>query len=369
MVRCHRAARRLRTRLAAVCLVLALGFVSSTAWADASFALTWRAKPGVAACVTEAALRDALVKKLGRDPFTARDRADIAIEGEEVSLGGRFRARVQEKDRNGVVLGSRELDAESCARLMQTTTIVVALFIEPYTDREPEERTQVDAARDAGARDSERAHAHIDAEAHLPVASSPAPVPSAPSVARRSDGRVPGVASPPFDLALGFGGTAAVGLLPSASVALRGVARLEREGSRWSFEWSGGYSLPQSFRSRSVRGTFSAVDQQVRVCLSLTGVSRTRLDACGGAYWGAIVPDTTGVRERDETWRPLAGPLAALAVRLDAKPRSARLDLGLVAPKDRRSFYYESSTAEPARVHVTGRVIVFLGVSGLFTIL
>jgi hypothetical protein len=312
--------------------------------------------------VTETALRDAVAKKVGKNPFIDRERADIAIEGEEVSLGGRFRAHVQQRDRDGVVLGSRELDVESCARLIQATTIVVALFIEPYTDREPAQPAQSEGADERKVPEDDRARLQNEAPApppspHPPSATAPTQVPSR------------GSSRPPFDLSLGLGAAVASGLLPSASVALRGVARLEPEGSRWSFEWSAGYSFPQSFRTRAVRGTLSAVDQQVRACLAITRPAPTRLDACAGAFWGAIVPDTTGLVARDDTLRPLAGPLATLAAQLGDRTRSARLELGITAPIKARSFYFQSSEAQPERVYVTGRVIVFLGISGLFTIL
>lgn len=336
-------------------LGLALAGVANTARADASFSLSWHAKPGTAGCVTEAALRDAVAKKVGQNPFTDPERADIAIEGEEASVGGRFRAHVQQRDRQGVILGSRDLDTESCARLMQATTIVVALFIEPYTDREPSKPAENEDASEPQVREE---------------APAPPPTLRPPPPATRQAQVLSSVSSrPPFDLSLGVGAALATGLLPSASVALRGAARLEREGSRWSFDWSAGYSLPQSFSTRAVRGTFSAVDQQVRACFAVAKSTATRLDVCGGAFWGAVVPTTTGVHARDDASRTLAGPLAALAAQLGERPRSARLDLGITAPIKARSFYFQSTEAEQERVYVTGKVIVFAGISGLFTIL
>ncbi|OJY18582.1 MAG: hypothetical protein BGO98_33165 [Myxococcales bacterium 68-20] len=363
-------------------VMLGLGCVSSTARADASFALSWRSEPGTAACVTETALRDAVEKKLQRNPFTDRDRADIAIEGEERSSGGRFRARVKQTDRNGVVLGSRELDLESCARLFRATTIVVALFIDRGSDREPGEEPALDTApTDDGVRlDDEEPtpSAPSSPPIRIPPAASPSPPTQPPPAATPSlsvpplppaDARAPGFARPPFDLSLGAGGGAAVGFLPSASAMVRGVARLERAGSRWSFEWSGGYSLQQAFRTRSVRGSFAGVDQQVRACLALNPLSRIRVDACGGAFWGAIVPETGGVREQNDAWRPLAGPLAAVAAQLRDGTRAARLDLGVTVPLVSRNLYFESSAGELERVYSSGRVIMFVGLSGLLTIL
>ena len=370
-------------------VMLGLGFVSSTARADASFALSWRSEPGAAACVTEAALRDAVEKKLRRNPFTERERADIAIEGEERSTGGRFRARVKQTDRNGVVLGSRELDLESCARLFRATTIVVALFIDRGSDRESDEdrgqgeETARDTARtDEGVRLGDDDESTPAARPSPPIRVPPVASPSLPTQPRPvanpslptrplppAEARSPVFGRPPLDLSLGAGGGAALGLLPAASAMVRGVARLERAGSRWSFEWSGGYSLPQAFRTRSVRGTFAAVDQQVRACLALNPLSRIRVEACGGAFWGAIVPETAGVREQNDALRPLAGPVAAVSAQLRDGTRAVRLDLGITAPLVSRNLYFESSAGEVERVYSSGRVIMFVGLSGLLTIL
>ena len=346
--------------------MLGLALVPRAAWAGASFALSWRSEVGAPVCVTEAALRDAVEKKLRRKPFTDRDRADIVIEGDEVFTAGRFRARVTQRERSGAVLGSRELDASSCASLIRTTTIVVALFIESESAGEPEEdRPPSEEPVEGPAPEVERVPPENRALA--PETRSrplrPRPPASTSEASRR-----------PFDLSLGFGGAAAVGLLPSPSASVRVVARLSRPGSRFSFEWSGGYSLPQTIRDELVRGTFSAVDQQLRACLAVVPGSKLSLDACGGLFWGAIVPSTTGVdaagiKERSDAWRPLVAPTATVALRLGDGTRSVRFDLGLAAPPVRRAFHYATTDGEVERLYTTGQVIVFVGLSGLITIL
>lgn len=354
-MRRHRAALRFAI---ASGVVIGVAAVPRVAQADASFALSWRARPGAAACVSEPALRSAVEKKLRRKPFADREHADIVIEGEESSTSGRFRARLTQRDRGGVVLGSRELEAESCAGLLRLTTIVVALVIEPEKDREPDEHAPGETSRDEHAQGS---------DVVLPERRDQLPVERREEPSRRvSPKTLP--ARPPFELSLGVGAAAAVGLLPSTSTALRGVARLDHTGSRWSFEWTGGYSLPQTVREGTVRGTFSAVDQQLRACLSLVAEPKVGVDACGGGFWGAILPTTAGVTEGNDAWRPIGGPMGAVAVELREPARAARLELGLIGLPVRRSLYYLTSEAEPARLYSTGRVIVFVGLTGLFTI-
>lgn len=354
-MRRHRAALRFAI---AGGVVIGVASVSRAAQADASFALSWRPRPGTAACVTEPALRSAVERKLRRKPFADREHADIVIEGEESSTNGRFRARLTQRDRGGVVLGSRELEAESCAGLLRSTTIVVALVIEPEKDREPDEHAPSEASRNDDAPRGDRVRPQRQEQP--PVGRREEP--SRPLPPKRPPAR------PPFELSLGVGGAAAVGLLPSTSTTLRGVARLEHTGSRWRFEWSGGYSLPQTIREGTVRGTFSAVDQQLRACWALVVEPNVGVDACGGGFWGAILPTTAGVKEGNDAWRPIGGPMGAVAVELRERARAARLELGLIGLPVRRSLYYLTSDAEPARLYSTGRVIVFVGLTGLFTI-
>lgn len=351
--------------------MLGLAFAPRVAWADASFALAWRSEAGTVACVNEAALRDAVEEKLRRKPFTDRDRADIVLEGDEFRAGARFRARVTQRGRSGAVLGSRELDAPSCASLIRTAAIVVALFIEPDAGGEPEDDGK--PVEERGSTDEPLASPAPE-EARAPAGGGRGPPPDVrsrrPLPPRRPD--APSEASRrPFVLSLGFGGAAAVGLLPSPSASLRGVARLERPGSRFSFEWSGGYSLPQTLRDGLVRGTFSAVDQQLRACVAIVD-AKLSLDACGGLFWGAIAPTveatTAGILARSDAWRPLVGPTATASLRLRDGVRSARLDLAVAVPPVRRAFYYLTTDGDVERLYTTGQVIVFIGLSGLLTI-
>lgn len=343
--------RFLATRFLVTAFVVTLG---SEARAETSFAVSWRARPGPPACVTEEAIRRGVEKKLERNPFADREHADIVIEGEESRATGRFRARLTQKDREGTILGARELDADSCESLLRTTVIVVALFIEPEGPRPRASETTSEAAPN-----------------QEPEAESTELSPPLDQRRRRPRARPkPPHARPPwFDLSLGGGIAGAIGLLPSASMSVRANARLLATRSRIGFEWSGGYSLPQTLRDGSVRGTFSAIDQQLRVCLPLLPKATIALDACGGGFWGAVIPATSGVRERNDAWRPLAGPLGALALELEQRPGALRLDLGLVVLPLKRELYYESPVGQQLRFYSTGRFVGFVGLSGLLTIL
>ena len=322
--------------------------------ADATFGLTWRSE-AKAPCVTETALRAGVARKLGRAPFTEQEHAEVVIEGEEHALdGGRWRARIAERSRDGALLGEREITAKSCESLLRAATFVVALFIDPDQDLEPAS----DDEAPASARD----------EPPNELAPPPPPPPRSPTPAPDTQ-RPPAREPSGFDLRLGLGASVGSGLLPSVNGSLLATARLEKGRSPWSFDWTGTYSWPQTIAHGTIRGEFAAVQQRARACLALIDGSATRLEACGGAMWGAIIPQTTGVLAASGAWRRLLGPTAALALEIRSGGKAARLEAGLDVPLGRYEFNYLSNTAEPKLFYTSGGVVVFVGLSGLQTIL
>ncbi len=94
--------------------------------ADTTFALTWRSS-SQSPCVTEAALQTARSHE-GSDArrFAERERAEIIIEERSAIDGERWKARIVQRDRGGVLFGEREITAKSCASLIRAATVVVA---------------------------------------------------------------------------------------------------------------------------------------------------------------------------------------------------------------------------------------------------
>jgi len=349
---------------AALVLTACSLFTGPALCADRTVALTWRSASKTApACVTEAALRASVARKLGREPFAERDSAELTIEGEErAPSGDRWRARIAERDRSGALLGEREIRAKSCESLLRAATFVVALFIDPELDREPTSDDEVPPpVRE------EPPSPLFPPPAHPP---HPPPRPSPPSPARSTDTQRPPTKEPAaFDLRLGIGASAGMGLFPSLNGSVLAIARLERRRSPWSFDWTGAYSWPQSVVEDTVRGQFAAVEQRVRACFAFIDGSEARLEACGGAMWGAIIPQTTGVLAASGAWRKLLGPTAALALQVGDKQRAARLEAGLGVPFERYAFSYLSNAGEEKLFYTSGGVVVFVAFSGLQTIL
>jgi len=332
---------------------------ASSAFAEGAFTLSWRASKGHAGCVTEDALRDAVERKLERKPFTEADRAEIHIDGVESAVGKNlFRARVTQRDRHGVLLGTRDLEAQSCPSLRRAATLVVSLIIDPNGD----------GGAPRGSADPER-----EPEPE-PEMERPAPAQPAPSRARRRppDARLlplPPAARPhALDLSLGFGVGTAAGVLPSASVRLLAMARLDLAGSRWSFDWTGGYSIQQTVQDGAVRGQFAAVEQQIRACVAFVRWGPGQADACGGFMWGAVIPHTTSVDRVNDSWRVVAGPTAGLGVRVRTGAASARLDIGIALPFREYAFLYLGAAGQPNRFYSTDGVLLFVSLIGLGTI-
>jgi hypothetical protein len=363
---------------AALVLTAWLLFTRPALCAEPTFTLTWRSQAKTQ-CVTESALRAAVARKLGHAPFAPHDQAELVIEGEESALaGGRWRARIAQRDRGGVLLGEREITAKSCGTLLRAATFVVALFIDPNRDQE--------ATSDDEAPESARAEppSSVSPPSSEPPSLVSPPPSEPPSLVSPPPSEPPSSVSPPpapgtqrpparapsgFDLRLGIGASAGTGLLPSVSGSLLAIARLERRHSRWSFDWTGAYSWPQAIVHGTVRGEFAAVEQRARACLAFIDGPRTRIEACGGVLGGAVIPQTTGVLGASDAWRKLIGPTSAIALELRAGRTAARLEAGVEVPLGRYAFTYLSNSGERKLFYTTAGGVVFVAVTGLQTIL
>lgn len=97
--------------------------------------LAWVRLPGAEQCIAAPALATAVEKRLGRRVFVPPSDAEITVEGTIAARPEvkRFRATFRVSDREGKVLGSREVDepAASCDKLDDRLAFVVALLIDP----------------------------------------------------------------------------------------------------------------------------------------------------------------------------------------------------------------------------------------------
>lgn len=321
------------------------------AHAEQSFSLAWRGKgTQTPPCLSDGAVRDAVEKRLGRHPFVDPAHADILIEGEEVPSGkGLYRARVVQRDRSGAALGARELEPQSCESLLRGAALVVALIIDP-TGRRAHEEPTTEVPED-------------EPTTEVPENEPP----SLPPAARVPKRRPLNARSrpPSFELSLGVGAGATFGFLPSAAPTISVVLRLAPTRSRLSFDWRGDYAIPQTLHDRAVRGRFSMLGQEFRGCFAYARFPSGHLDACAGFLWSAVIPETSGVGQGNDSWRVIAGPLGGLGLELRRGPAAGRVDLGLALPFRQYEFSYVDTENVRKRFYGTDGVLFFVTLSGL----
>jgi hypothetical protein len=107
-------------------LVLTAGSANATPSARLAYARSLEAD----ACPDEAALRSAVARRFGYDPFFAWAKQTVIVQVWREQL--RYRSRVQVVDDRGLMRGSRELsgDDESCATLFQTTALAISIALD-----------------------------------------------------------------------------------------------------------------------------------------------------------------------------------------------------------------------------------------------
>jgi hypothetical protein len=84
-----------------------------------------------AACPDRAALKAAVSKRLGYDPFFPAARQTIVVE--IVDVEGGLRAQMRLVDENGMIVGSRELreKAENCDELVASLALAISIALDP----------------------------------------------------------------------------------------------------------------------------------------------------------------------------------------------------------------------------------------------
>lgn len=336
---------------------LAVWTTERLAAADTSFGLSWKAAASTERCVDEASLRASVEERLGRPTFTEPTNADIVIEAEETSVGqGEFRARVTERDRLGNTRGVRELKAQSCPSLRRAATLIVTLVIDPYRTGKRTDQPDEAAEPPPPAPSAEP----VVEEGPVEIEPAPAERIVRPSPAGSAESR-----RRAWAVVLGLGAGSSVGVLPSASMTVFAVVRLEPSASRWSFDWSAGYSVPQRVSDGVVHADFSAVEQRLRSCVAVVRLPGSVLDGCAGLAIGAILPDTAGVQSGSDHLRLLVGPTAAVAFDVRRGPFGGRVELGLTWGLRQHDFSYFDLAKERKGLYSTETFVFFVSLSGI----
>jgi hypothetical protein len=193
--------------------------VAAAARASSSSRLVYSRAPEASSCPDEAALRKAVARRFGYDPFFPWAKQTIVVQ--IFRAHGRYVARVQLLDEQGIAHGTRELTSNqrNCSEIFEASTLAVSIALDapekPLTQEAPTE---------------EQSPPPPPAPAPTVVAPPPAETTSAATGERPIPGKANSGARVQFDV--GADALASTGLTPSATPGVSAYARARLE--MWS---------------------------------------------------------------------------------------------------------------------------------------
>lgn len=212
--------------LLAVSLALGVTLLPGEVTAAPNLRLSYSQGPGVSGCPPESRLREAIVSRLGEDPFEPAGNRRFQVE--IAAAGAGLEGRITLFDENGNVAGARRLEgsAEHCSDLVSAMALAISLAINP----------DLVVTEDAPAPDSRDEDPEAVTTPPPPRAGSNAPKPNRTDVV--SPVPTPArTAATPWSFALGAGMHGALGTAPEPTLgaiafgrARRGIASLALEG-------------------------------------------------------------------------------------------------------------------------------------------
>jgi hypothetical protein len=104
---------------------------ASAAGEQAQVRLSYTREVGTETCPDEAALRAAVIARLGRDPFVQDARASVSVQ--LTTLGQRIKATIQTDNLAEQSAGQREVtgDVRECGELVSSAALAIAIAIDP----------------------------------------------------------------------------------------------------------------------------------------------------------------------------------------------------------------------------------------------
>jgi hypothetical protein len=357
-------------------IATAVGCLASPARADTNrtTSLSWVELPGAEGCGGGAAMTTAVEQRLGRHALVPADQSDVSIDARAERSGHPpvWRAVIVLRDRDGILLGTRELVSTSsdCAELRSSVALAVALMIDPDAALRPD--TSVAASSAPGASPSQSSSPTASAQPDsAPPAASPdstsAEPPSAPSapmgpaakpappkltaatVTTEDETPAPASASPS-----GWSASAAAafavgfGFLPSAGVGLR-LGVTVSPPSFWDFEVFGGVWGDQTVVVPGAQVRFSLPFAGLALCpLRVGRTGGVRLSMCAGTEIDFLESRPQGFASAKDSLDP------ALSVVVPARllvpiTSSFGVSLGgeLGATLVRNRFFYDDASGNP----------------------
>jgi hypothetical protein len=274
--------------------------------------LGWTRLPGAEVCTSARDLALDVEARLGHATFVAPSGAELQVEGhvEVARAPSAFRATVRMVDREGMTLGTRELETgdPTCRDLADPLGLAVALMIDP-------EAASVDAPAAAPALRSPAAAPFVDAP-RLDEPGGVEPKPEAPH---------------PWRFQVDGGVTSAVGLLPRAAVG--GRLRLLLDPVGFPGVQIAGAHFPEVAGAALYEVSYAGLG----LCPLTPDLEVLRLVACAGVSVGAFRATATLGGRTD----PFAQPFgSAGVVRRIVGPVVGTLDAALLVPINPHVYAY-----------------------------
>jgi len=300
-------------------------------------ALSWVRLPGAEACIAAPALAAAVEARLGRRVFVPPSDAELSVEGTIAYRpeARKFHASFRVADRDGKVLGSRDVDesATSCDKLGDRLAFVLSVLIDPEAALAPAEPPTA-AANDPPPEPAPRASAErvTPVQAGGPPPAPPAPPRPTPSGTWR------------WMAAAEFGGSA--GLVPDVGWVIAGSVLVTPP------RWPGLRAKASSFlpSSRRIEGLALAeiglVAGELAVCPLEARRAPFGITACLGAFVGQLSARGQGFPDsRGYSTTVGGGVLEAVAELAFTRWLSLTLSPALVVPLSRARLAYDDAAS------------------------
>ena len=260
--------------------------------------------PGAENCPGQAAVREAVKKRLGYDPFFPS--SDKTIIARVLREAARLRGEVELIDEHGTQVGRREFSApvDQCNQLVHAMALSISIAIDPKSAETYHQGPEEPPAKDSAVNQREPKEA---------VAVEPVP-PGAGD--RAADGPAPrakaSAAAPPWQWSVGLGPTLQFRSLPQTALGASAFAALRR--SAWSLALETELDLP-----------VTTIEQNVELASSSFAI---RAMPC--RHWGvASACQVTALRWLSATGsaseRGGSAPSLALGARLGLELRLSRV--------------------------------------------
>jgi len=246
-----------------------------------------------ASCPDQSALRSAVLKHLGYDPFFPVARQTVVVQITSVADG--LQAEMQLVDDQGMIVGSRELRErpEHCDELIASLALAISIALDPSAA--PDSNENPPAAPPKATEPAEPANTAPKQAARPPVADTPAEtsvaqskrktVPARPRLAAPSDHENP--------IALRAAGFGSIGAAPAPALGFRFGASVSSEWARLLVEFAD--QLPASKTVEHVGGArTSQLSATVAPC-----VTHRALAACALLNIGSLKVQGTQILDAD----------------------------------------------------------------------